>query len=124
MLPSALSSASAPGSKDFSRLNGWPMRSPVNASPAPSRVSTHDSGPVWFAIPSLQETFTLYSLPVSPAHRLSSSRQCPISHVHQRRRAEPLPSVWSAHGCERESRSRTPVMKKIPVYVNPYDKVH
>ncbi len=30
--------------------------------------------------------------------------QCPISHVHQKRRAEPLPSVWSAHGCERESR--------------------
>ena len=44
VLPSALSSASAPGSKDFSRLNGWPMRSPVNASPTPSRVSTHDSG--------------------------------------------------------------------------------
>ncbi len=29
---------------DFSRLNGWPMRCPVNASPIPSRVSTHDSG--------------------------------------------------------------------------------
>jgi hypothetical protein len=53
LLPSALSSASAPGSKDFSRLSGWPMRSPVNASPSPSQISTHDSGPVWFAGPSL-----------------------------------------------------------------------
>src|SRR3954468_7060329 len=54
--------------EDFSRLNGWPMRSPVNASPASSQIPPHDSGPVWFATPSLQETFTLYSLPVSPAH--------------------------------------------------------
>src|SRR3954468_15254371 len=30
--------------EDFSRLNGWPVPSPVNASPIPSRVSTHDSG--------------------------------------------------------------------------------
>jgi hypothetical protein len=28
---------------------------------------------VWFATPSLQETFTLYSLPVSPAHQKSSN---------------------------------------------------
>ena len=25
-------------------LNGWPMRSPVNASPIPSRVSAHELG--------------------------------------------------------------------------------
>ena len=37
----------------LSRLNGWPMRSPVNASPASSQMPTHDSGPVWFAGPSL-----------------------------------------------------------------------
>ena len=28
----------------LSRLNGWPMRSPVNASPMPSRASAHDFG--------------------------------------------------------------------------------
>src|SRR5215831_20216130 len=28
----------------LSRLDGWPMRSPVNASPRPSRVTAHDSG--------------------------------------------------------------------------------
>src|SRR5262245_37586795 len=36
----------------LSRLNGWPMHSPVNASPRPSRATAHDSGPMWFATPS------------------------------------------------------------------------
>jgi hypothetical protein len=49
----------------LSRLNGWPTVSPVNASPYTSRCTTHDSGPVWFAIPSLHRTCTCYSLPVS-----------------------------------------------------------
>src|SRR4051794_7307272 len=49
----------------LSRLDGWPMRSPVNASPPASRPDTHDSGPVWVATPSLQRTCTVYSLPVS-----------------------------------------------------------
>src|SRR4030081_1709682 len=31
----------------FSRLNTQPMRTPVNASPSPSRGPTHDSGTVW-----------------------------------------------------------------------------
>ena len=34
----------------FSRLNTQPMRTPVNASPSPSRGPTHDSGTVWFAV--------------------------------------------------------------------------
>ena len=33
-------------------LNGWPVRSPADASPAPSRGTTHGLGPVWVAIPS------------------------------------------------------------------------
>ena len=37
----------------------------------------HDSGPAWFAIPSLHWTLTNYSLPVSPAH--SASRYPPAS---------------------------------------------
>src|SRR3954468_4347092 len=49
----------------LSRLDGWPMRSPVNASPLTSRPDAHDSGPVWVATPSLQRTCTVYSLPVS-----------------------------------------------------------
>ena len=38
--------------KTLSRLDGWPMRSPVNASPRPSRATAHDSGSMWIAIPS------------------------------------------------------------------------
>ena len=30
--------------RNLSRLNGWPMRPPVNASPKPSRATAHDSG--------------------------------------------------------------------------------
>src|SRR6266436_7988500 len=51
--------------RTLSRLDGWPMRSPVNASPRPSRATAHDLGPMWIATPSSQGTCTLYSLPVS-----------------------------------------------------------
>jgi hypothetical protein len=51
--------------RKLSRLNGWPMRPPVNASPRPSRATAHDSGPMWIATPSSQGTCTLYSPPVS-----------------------------------------------------------
>jgi hypothetical protein len=37
----------------LSRLNGWPARTPVNASPCTSRCPAHDSGPTWFATPLL-----------------------------------------------------------------------
>jgi hypothetical protein len=30
--------------EDFSRLNGWPVHSPINASPTPSQMSPHDAG--------------------------------------------------------------------------------
>src|SRR3954453_2766476 len=36
---------------NLSRLHGWPMRSPTDASPTPSRVPTHGSGPMWIATP-------------------------------------------------------------------------
>jgi hypothetical protein len=36
----------------FSRLNGWPMRSPADASPTPSRMPAHGLGPMWIATPS------------------------------------------------------------------------
>jgi hypothetical protein len=65
VLPSARTTASAPGIRFLSRLNGWPMRSPADASPPSLRTTTHGSGPVWVATPSLQRTRTSYSLPVS-----------------------------------------------------------
>ena len=40
----------------LSRLNCWPMHSPTDASPAPSRAPVHGSGPMRFAIPSSQRT--------------------------------------------------------------------
>jgi hypothetical protein len=65
LLHSAIQTASAPGICFLSRLNGWPARTPTDASPTPSRMPAHGSGPMWFAIPSSQWTCTAYSLPVS-----------------------------------------------------------
>jgi glycosyltransferase involved in cell wall biosynthesis len=53
----------------ISWLNTQPMRTPVNASLSPLRVTTHDSEPVWIATPSLYGSFIRYTLPVSPAHQ-------------------------------------------------------
>ncbi len=69
MLPSVRPTTSAPETFKLSRLNGWPMRSPTDASTQPSRIASHGSGPMRFATPSSWRTFTTYSLPVSPAHR-------------------------------------------------------
>src|ERR1700752_2702844 len=85
LMPGSLTTPGRPGARDdapggvafhhmhgvgtqnrkLSRLNGWPMRTPVNASPRPSRATAHDSGPMWIATPSSQGTCTLSSLPVS-----------------------------------------------------------
>src|SRR5262249_44876239 len=67
----AFQTADGVGSRDstLSRLIGWPMHSPADASPTPSREPAHGSGPMRFATPSSWRTFTTYSLPVSPAHR-------------------------------------------------------
>jgi hypothetical protein len=65
-----ISTASAPrsshrfrGGVSISRLNGWPARTPVNASPSSLRPKVHDSKPVWIATPSLCETFIHNTLP-------------------------------------------------------------
>jgi hypothetical protein len=47
----------------ISRLNTWPVRTPVNASPSPLPTNMHDSEPVWVASPSLYETFIHNTLP-------------------------------------------------------------
>src|SRR5262249_1180087 len=57
---------SALGFITVSRLNGWPIRSPTDASPTSSRTPAHGSGATWIATPSSQWTLTTYSLPVSP----------------------------------------------------------
>jgi hypothetical protein len=64
------STASAPRSGhrlrdggSISRLNTWPVRTPVNASPSHSGTKVHDSEPVWIATPSLYETLIHNTLP-------------------------------------------------------------
>jgi len=49
LLPSATQTASAPGISFLSRLNGWPARSPADASPTSSRMPAHGSGPMWLS---------------------------------------------------------------------------
>ena len=59
------STASAPRCAAYvSRLNTWPARSPVNASPAQSPAPTHDSGSLWVATPSMFRTFIYCTAPV------------------------------------------------------------
>ena len=72
VLPSDKQTSSAPGIRTVSRLDGWPVRSPADASPTSSRTRAHGSGPVWFATPSPQWTCTTYSLPVSRRTRRRS----------------------------------------------------
>jgi len=54
-----------PGLFFFRGSVAWPMRTPVNASPVPSRMPAHDSGSMWVATPSPWWTLTTYFLPVS-----------------------------------------------------------
>jgi hypothetical protein len=69
----------------ISRLNTRPVRSPVNASTPPSRAAPHDSGPLWFAIPSTYETFIHNTLPVLTGarriHETQSQRILPVSQI-------------------------------------------
>jgi hypothetical protein len=48
-----------------SRLNGWPICSPADASPMSSRTPAHGLGPDVGRYSLSQWTFTTYSLPVS-----------------------------------------------------------
>src|SRR5207253_10110742 len=68
VLPSATQTASAPRNSFLSRLNGWPARTPADASPTSSRMPAHGLGPMWFAIPSSQGTCTPLLLAGLPAH--------------------------------------------------------
>ena len=52
MLPSTSVNSVGTPVKGISRLNTRPARTPVNASPLPSRAATHDSGPSRIATPS------------------------------------------------------------------------
>ncbi len=49
----------------ITRLNTRPARTPVNASPTPSRMCTHDSGPPYVAKPSTYDSFIHNTSPAS-----------------------------------------------------------
>lgn len=57
----------------------WPVVSPVNASSLPLRVTPHDSGPVWLAIPSPYDSFIHYISLVLPAHGAPSFAESALS---------------------------------------------
>jgi hypothetical protein len=50
----------------ISEFNGWPVYTPVNASPVVLPPPAHDSGTGWFAIPFLCGSFIRNSMPVYP----------------------------------------------------------
>src|SRR5262249_44203571 len=68
VLPSNVRTSSAPGAILLSRLDGWPMRPPVNASPVPSRVPAHDSGSMRVATPFIVGDLHPLLLAGLPAH--------------------------------------------------------
>ncbi len=93
MSPSVILTTSASGTIKLSRLNGWPIRSPADASPTPSRRPTHGSGPMRIANPSPQWTCTTYSLPVSTGApkflqfcTIASDRSGQMTHFHSSKR--------------------------------------
>jgi hypothetical protein len=62
----SIKTVGAPKSSVISELNGWPARTPVNASPATSPSPAHDSGPWRLATPSMSGSFIPDSMPVDP----------------------------------------------------------
>ena len=116
----------------LSRLNGWPVRSPTDASPTPSRMPAHGSGPMWFATPSSQWTCTTYSLPVSrrttrcspeiggrpdhpeSARAIDADGAPPIAGQW---RASPAPSTGPARACLRAcTTTRCPHLDHYTIY--------
>ena len=75
--------------RTLSRLNGWPMRPPVNASPKPSRATAHDSGPMWIANSFIVRDLHSLLLAGLPALR-KSSLQWPTERTSLRRAATSL----------------------------------
>jgi hypothetical protein len=78
----------------ISRLNGWPVRTPVNASPSPSQTPMHDSGPPWIATPSMSGVLIPFLPPVYPGaphvprrSRRSGSRRLYAGHQLANKRA-------------------------------------
>jgi len=66
VLPSAMLNDVGTPVAIISQLNTLPACTPVNASMAASRPTTHDSGPGWIATPFPYDSFIHNSTPVYP----------------------------------------------------------
>ena len=75
----------------ISRLNGWPARTPINASPPPSQTPAHDSGPSWIATPSMSGVLIPFLPPVYPGARH-------VHHATDRRVRRPAIPRQHRHG--------------------------
>ena len=99
MSPSVFLTTSAPDTSSFSRLHGWPMCSPTDASTQPSRFASHGSGPMRFATPSSQRTFTAYSLPVS-----TGAPEIPLEPCRRQQHLQPPTPSHFSPGAQRTTR--------------------
>ncbi len=80
----------------ISRLNGWPARTPINASPPPSRTPAHDSGPSWIATPSMSGVLIPFLPPVYPG----------APHVPRRSRRPGSRRLYAGHHLARNAGTR------------------
>jgi hypothetical protein len=103
VLPSVFAKNVGVRDKIFSRLNGWPVHSPADASPPPLRATAHGLGPMWIATPSSYRTCTDYSLPVSRrtakyagGHRGGGRRERARSSSPQRQSPDDFDSAFKA----------------------------
>lgn len=90
VLPSAMLNDLGTPIAIISQLNTLPACTPVNASMAASRPTTHDSGPGWFATPFPYDSFIHNSTPVYPGAlsslRVSRSPNCNTGLLFGRRK--------------------------------------
>jgi hypothetical protein len=77
VLPSAMLNDVGSPIAVISQLNTQPACAPVNASMSASRLTMHDSGSGWLAMPFLYDSFIHYSTPVYPGALSSLLEQEP-----------------------------------------------
>jgi hypothetical protein len=78
--------ASAPQARRFRGSIARPARTPTDASPPPSRTTTHGSGPSWLATPSMLDSLIPFSGPVYPGAPYTEPRTL-LGHQSERLRA-------------------------------------
>ena len=70
---------SAPRTRRLRGSIARPARTPTDASPPPSRTTTHGSGPSWIANPSMSDSLIPFSGPVYPGAPYTVPRTDPLT---------------------------------------------